>query len=248
MRHMEFSKGEKSYIVTAMDAAGKIPVEVRKRSFFIRWAKFAFAFCVALAGLGLAGFLFFFSLIDDEPDNDVRSADAIVVLTGGEARIPEAIKLLSQGKGRRLLISGVNPTTTRRELVSLNPNTRKWFSCCIDVGRVARDTIGNAEETRAWAESRGFKSLIVVTASYHMPRSLAELRRTLPDADLIAYPVRPGNLRVDAWWSHGGTFRFLAMEYVKFVPAFGRCLMIQIGRNRGVYGGIHQCLNSGGSA
>jgi uncharacterized SAM-binding protein YcdF (DUF218 family) len=241
---MDFSNREKTYIVTGMDAAEKIPVEVKKRARARRWAKLALAMAATVAALGVAGFLFFTTLIDDEPELGVRSADAIVVLTGGEARIPEAIKLLSQGKGRRLLISGVNPTTTRRELASFNPNTKKWFGCCIDVGHDARDTIGNADETRAWVESRGFKSIIVVTASYHMPRSLAELRRALPDAELVAYPVRPPNLHVEEWWSRAGTLRFLAVEYVKFVPAFGRCLVIQIGRKRGVYNGARQCLNA----
>ncbi len=248
MRHMELSKREKAYRVTRMDAAGKVPAQVKKRNVFIRWVKFVLGLGTVVVVLGLAGFLYFLSVIDDEAAPDVHSADGIVVLTGGEARIPEAIKLLSQGKGHRLLISGVNPSTTRGELVSLSPNSRDWFSCCIDVGHAARDTIGNAEETRAWVEQRGFKSLIVVTASYHMPRSIAELRRALPDAELIPYPVKPGNLHVNSWWAHSGTLRFLVMEYVKFVPAFGRCLMIQIGLNRGVYGGARRCLYSGASA
>lgn len=227
-----------------MDSATNIPVQVKKPKRRIYWLKLTAGGGVTIAALALAGFLSFASLVEDAPLDGVRGADAIVVLTGGEARIPEAIKLLSQGKGQRLLISGVNPITTRKELASLAPNSKRWFRCCIDVDQVARDTVGNANETRAWVDKRGFRSLIVVTASYHMPRSLAELRRALPDTEFIPYPVKPGNLRIDAWWSHPSTLQLLAMEYVKFIPAFGRCLTIQIGLNRGFYGGARRCLNA----
>jgi uncharacterized SAM-binding protein YcdF (DUF218 family) len=226
-----------------MNSAMDIPAQVKKPKRRVRWLKWTIAAALAIAGLAVAGFLFFSSLIDDVPVADIRKADAIVVLTGGEARIPEAVRLLSQGKGQRLLISGVNPITTRKELALLTPNSRELFQCCIDVDQVARDTIGNADETRAWTERRNFKSLIVVTASYHMPRSLAELRRALPDTELIPYPVKPSNFRVDQWWAYPGTLQLLATEYVKFVPALGRCLMIQIGLRRGIYGGTRQCLN-----
>ncbi len=206
------------------------------------------ALVLVLFGIAAAGFLFFSRMIQDAPVADIQEADAIVVLTGGEARIPEAVKLLTHGKGKRLLISGVNPITTKRELARLAPNSKGWFNCCIDVDQVARDTIGNANETRAWVARRGFNSLIVVTASYHMPRSLAELRRAMPDTELIAYPVTPGTLRVDAWWTHRATLRFLAWEYAKFVPALARCVMTQIGLRRGLVGGARQCLNASASS
>jgi uncharacterized SAM-binding protein YcdF (DUF218 family) len=241
---MDFSKPEKTYIVKGMEDAGKLPAKIERSSRRRRWLIGGLAAAVGIAALGLAGFVYFSRLINEEPDLPIQAADAIVVLTGGEARIPEAIKLLARGKGRRLLISGVNPITTRKELASLMPNSQGLFRCCVDVDYVARDTIGNATETRNWVDKRGFKSLIVVTASYHMPRSLAELRRALPDTRFIPYPVKPGNLHTEDWWTHTPTLRFLAKEYIKFLPAFGRCLVIQLGLNRGIYGGSRQCLNA----
>ncbi len=231
-----------------MDSATDIPVQVKRPKRIISWLKLTSAAGVLVGVLVLAGFLYFSSLVNGDTPADVRSADAIVVLTGGADRIPEAVKLLSLGKGQRLLISGVNPITKKKELASLSPNNKHWFRCCVDVGHLARDTIGNAEETRAWVEERGFNSLIVVTASYHMPRSLAELRRALPDTDLIAYPVQPSSLRVDAWWKHRGTLELMAWEYAKFVPAFSRCVLIQIGLRRGLYDGTRQCLNVSASS
>ena len=201
---------------------------------------------LAFGGLLLAamlGFLMFRALIRHVPAQDVRRADAIVALTGGEARIPEAVRLLAQGKGRRLLISGVNPTTTRKELSGLAPNNQHLFRCCIDLGREARDTVGNADETSQWMRERRFKSLIVVTADYHMPRSLAELRRALPNVELIPYPVQPRNVHVNAWWAYPGTLQLLLGEYMKFMPAFARCYGAQFRRGQGLTGAWQQCLN-----
>lgn len=192
------------------------------------------------------GFFLFWNLIDFNADPGRARADAIVALTGGEARIPEAVKLLSQGRGRRLLISGVNPSTTRGELAGLTPGNLHLFRCCVDLGREARDTIGNADETSEWVRQRQFKSLIVVTANYHMPRSLAELRRTLPDVALIAYPVQPSNLYLEDWWEHPGTMRLLLTEYVKFVPALGRCMLARIRHGTWPLASARQCLNGAG--
>lgn len=227
-----------------MNRVTESPAQAKRPSRLKRWVRFAFAVGAVFALFALTGFVLFSYLIADAQSTNVERADAIVVLTGGEARIPEAIRLLREGMGERLLISGVNPVTTRGELASLAPNSKRLFRCCIDVGHEARDTPGNADETRDWVRDRGFKSLIVVTASYHMPRSLAELRRALPDIALIPFPVNPSNVHIEQWWSHRGTLRLLASEYVKFVPAFGRCVAIQIGLSRGLYGGARQCLNA----
>jgi uncharacterized SAM-binding protein YcdF (DUF218 family) len=199
--------------------------------------------CV-LAVILVAGFFLFFSLIDDRAAGNPPEADAIVVLTGGPLRISEAVKLLMQGKGERLLISGVYSATTRSELAALTPGDDELFKCCVDIGYDARDTIGNADETSSWAEEYGFKTIIVVTDSFHMPRSLAELRRALPGANLIPFPVRQGNLHLEAPWSYPGTMKLLAREYAKFVPAFARCVVIQLTRSRGIRGSAFDCMNT----
>jgi uncharacterized SAM-binding protein YcdF (DUF218 family) len=238
------SKDAKVRAVRQM-AVSRLSAALRKAGRAGYGLKLAGIALIALAALFGFGFFLFWSLIDYEPIQDVSRADAIVALTGGEARIPQAVKLLAQGKGRRLLISGVNPVTTREELADLAPGNRRLFRCCVDAGREARDTIGNADETSQWVRERQFKSLIVVTSSYHMPRSIAELRRTLPDVRLIPVPVQPRNVHVNAWWLHPGTLQLLLGEYVKFMPAFVRCMSAQIGRGGGAAGSARLCLNSG---
>ena len=110
-------------------------------------------------------------------------------MTGGAQRIGDAIDLLAKGYAKRLLISGVNENTSRDQIARLNPGQRRLFDCCVDLDYRARNTIGNAIETRRWAERNGFDALIVVTSNYHMPRTLVELDHALPNLQKIPYPV-----------------------------------------------------------
>lgn len=148
-------------------------------------------------------------------------ADGIVVFTGGTDRISAAARLLSEGKGRRLLISGVNPATPRRDLEELTPELERLSRCCIDIGRQAEDTVGNARESAEWARGHGFGSLIVVTSAYHLPRSLSELAAAMPEARLIGYAVANPALS-GAWWRDRRTARVLLAEYAKYVASLVR--------------------------
>lgn len=191
---------------------------------FLRWVGILAACCVILF---FAGLILFVNHIDRARPEDNVKADAIVVLTGGDSRVTEAVRLLASGRGRRLLISGVHPETTGTMLRRVNPEGERLFDCCIDLDRNARDTIENADETRRWLAQRRFRSVIVVTSSYHMPRGLVELRRALPELKLIPYPVVPAKLQLEAWWTHPKTFRLLASEFVKYLASVGRCSVVQ---------------------
>jgi uncharacterized SAM-binding protein YcdF (DUF218 family) len=168
------------------------------------------------------GFAVFAESVVRQPAGDPGQADAIVALTGGKDRIDEAVRLLVEGHGTRLLISGVNARTSKQALRVEAPAPPELYDCCIDLGRQARDTIGNATETQAWVAAHGFRSLIIVTSHYHMPRSLAELERVLPGVALMPHVVVTERLHVDRWWRHAGTARVLFREYLKFIPAAAR--------------------------
>ena len=174
---------------------------------------------VAALALGFVWFLHRVPTDEQPPD---RTAEGIVVLTGGALRINDAIELLAAGRGQRLLITGVNPTTHSRELARLTPHYRTLFRCCIDLDHSAQNTIGNAVETRRWARARGFHSLLVVTSAYHMPRAIAELEHELPDVTLIEFPVLTERQRSEPWWSNGATARLVVSEYFKFIAAVVR--------------------------
>jgi uncharacterized SAM-binding protein YcdF (DUF218 family) len=173
----------------------------------------------ALAVLLLAGGFgwFLWSLPADEIVLQ-RDADGIVVLTGGASRITDAIELLAAGRGKRLLISGANRATNSGEISRLNPDYGRIVSCCVDFDR-SLNTLGNAIETKHWAQSRGFHSLIVVTSSYHMPRAIAEIAHQLPDVALLPFPVIADKLHAEPWWAHGPSMKLMLSEYLKYVAA-----------------------------
>ena len=170
----------------------------------------------------VGGFIVFADSIKHYAPRSVERADGIVVLTGGPFRLTAAAGLLTEGLGSRLLISGVNQLTTRDDLFRSSGLPHALFDCCVDIGYSAHDTSGNADEAKAWAALHRFSRLIVVTSSYHMPRSLTELGRALPGIALIPYPVVPRSFRVERWWMHAATIRLLFTEYLKFLPSAAR--------------------------
>ena len=163
-------------------------------------------------------FVLFASVVTRMPAENNPHADGIVVLTGEGRRIAEGARLLDEGRAQRMLISGVFRRTGKKALLEISGLPEDKFDCCVDVGYNALDTVGNANETRAWAASRGYESLIVVTASYHMPRSLAELSLAMPGTELIPHPVVPNNFPPSRWWLHASVTRTLISEYFKFLP------------------------------
>lgn len=176
---------------------------------------------VAAAALG-AGFFAFASALPRAEPKIAQSVDGIVVLTGGASRIVDAVDLLAAGRGKRLLISGVHPTTTSDELIRVNPDFERLLNCCIDLGHQATNTIGNAVETGQWVRDKGIRSLIVVTSAWHMPRALIEIEHEIPGIVLTAYPVVSEKMRDEPWWSDTSTVRLLAVEYVKYVASLVR--------------------------
>ncbi len=174
-----------------------------------------------LAGLFFGGFFQFSSkVIGFETPVDVEPAQGIVVLTGGSARIVKAIKLLEQKKAERLLISGVHHGVSLSAILKNNTISTAVSNCCVDTESVAKNTAGNAFETSKWIEANGYKSLILVTSAYHMPRSLLEFRRTMPDIKLVPFPIKLDALQQKGWWKNPETLRFMISEYSQYVGAW----------------------------
>lgn len=152
-----------------------------------------------------------------EASNAAETADALVVLTGGPNRVATAVTLLRDGRGERLLISGVNPVSPVSDIAAAAGAPESLFECCVDIGSDALDTVGNARETAQWARAGNYSTLILVTSDYHMPRALIEMRSALPEVEIVAHVVS-----APAPWSGAGPARRWLIEYFKFVAVYAR--------------------------
>lgn len=204
--------------------------EIRPQAAPRRRARRGVRVLAAVCGVGLVAFVLGFvqfaqSIAEPPAAQQPAAADGIVVFTGGPDRISGALALLADGVARRLLISGVHPRTTKAALARVESGHDGLFHCCVDLGRTARDTVGNADETAAWARRHGFTSLIIVTSGYHMERSLTELARAMPEAKLIGHAIATPSLDLAHWWREPGAARVLLSEYVKLLAARSRALV-----------------------
>src|SRR6516162_354264 len=178
---------------------------------------------LSCGALWLAGLLWFVT----QPAADSRAAptDAIVVLTGGSLRLQSGFELLREGKGRVLFVSGVNQEVALDDVLRISGNAPDWAPCCVILGHEAENTLGNAQETARWIRSQDFRSLRLVTAWYHMPRSRLEFSRVMPEIDIVAHPVFPEQVKRQHWWAWRGTAALLVSEYDKYLAALVRPLV-----------------------
>lgn len=175
-----------------------------------------------LAALWVAGLFWFAAKIPGDVADPLTETDAIVVLTGGQGRLKAGLALLTQGRGRKLFVSGVHQSVDVAALLRPLGEAPERFICCIDLGHGATDTAGNALETAAWMARQGFRSLRLVTANYHMPRSLAEFRHSMPGVALIANPVFTREFEADEWWRRPATAALVTGEFAKYLVTLTR--------------------------
>lgn len=162
------------------------------------------------------GFLWFLTLVTVKPLPLPAAADGVVALTGGADRIRTAFALLAAGRAPRLLISGVNHETTFTEITRIAGVDPVAYAGRVSLGFSAHSTFGNAHETARWVARYGIRTLIVVTALYHMPRALIEMKRAMPQVRFYPDPVRPPA------WQKGfkpSILRLLLVEYSKWLVA-----------------------------
>ena len=187
---------------------------------------------LVVAAIWASGLLAFAARVDrSTPPPTPAPADGVVALTGAgsNTRIGAAVGLLEDGKARRMLVSGVNREASREDIRTVSRAVRRLYDCCVDLGFDAANTVGNARETQQWAKAMGFDSLIVVTADYHMPRAMLELRGAMPDVELIPYPVATSVLKANRWWRTSGGARLMVMEYSKYLAILGREAVLGLG-------------------
>jgi len=177
----------------------------------------------SLGMLWLAGLVWFAETMPTEIADPDTPTDAIVVLTGGSQRLAAGLDLLAAGRARKLFVSGVHHGVAVGDLLRVTHAVPATVAaCCIVLGHEADSTIGNALETAAWMHKEGFASLRLVTASYHMRRSLFEFERAMPGVRVIAHPVFPERVKLTHWWESRGTAGLVVGEYDKYLGALLR--------------------------
>lgn len=176
------------------------------------------AVVAVLAALWLWGLVGFVAAIPRPADEaGVAHTDAIVVLTGGRGRVEKGLALLAAGEADKLFISGVDRTVDMRTLVDSGAIPPDLSACCVALGHAARNTRENAHETARWMAKEGLSSLRLVTADFHMPRSLVEFEAAMPEARIVPAPVYSEKVHLEAWWRWPGTSGLLIGEYMKYL-------------------------------
>jgi uncharacterized SAM-binding protein YcdF (DUF218 family) len=192
-----------------------------------RWLGVPAAILALLFLLWLGGLTWFARAIPDEVGDPTTATDAIVVLTGGSLRVQSGIALLNAGKAKKLFVSGVHHGTDVPALLRAEHQPPDKAPCCIALGYDADNTLGNAQETAAWMRQEGFHSLRLVTSNYHMPRSLLEFSRAMPEVRIIPHPVFPESVKQERWWAWPGTASLIVAEYQKYLLAWARPVLGQ---------------------
>ena len=161
------------------------------------------------------GFVLFLKLLPTDPKDITTLTDAIVVLTGSKGRVQYGFSLMQQGLAKKLFISGVNPKVKMSELIELQkikpdhptlPQTHLGYN--------AQNTVENASETALWAKQEEVQSIRLVTANYHIWRSMIEFSKSLPGVSIIPHPVDE-----PIQWTRK-QFGLLLTEYHKFLWAW----------------------------
>ena len=189
---------------------------------------------LVLALIWFSGLLAFADRVQNStPDRAPATAQGIVALTGANSneRLATAMGLLEDGYGRRVLVSGVNPMTSRADVRRVSRAVRRLYDCCVDLGFTAADTVGNARETADWATAMRYRQLIIVTADYHMPRAMLELNAMLRGTGVTtqAYAVPTPSLRARHWWRNPAAARLMVVEYCKYLAILAREGLLGLG-------------------
>ena len=185
----------------------------------LRWLRGLAAALLVLALAWGAGLLWFANLLPTKVMDPESRTGAIVVLTGGSDRLTAALDLLAANKADKLFVSGVYRGIDVRQLLDLFQQSPQDLSCCVVLGYEADNTRGNAVETADWIAAEGITSLRLVTATYHMPRSLLEFRRRMPAVEIVPHPIFPEPFKRDDWWLWPGSSSLLVSEYSKYLVA-----------------------------
>ncbi len=121
------------------------------------------------------------------PGGQVPSLEkhAIIVFCGEDVRLSSALHLLQKGNAPALMVSGIDPATWQARAKDLPQNLLDR----ITPDYTAQNTQENAANSTRWLAKNGFEKAVLVTADYHMERSLTLMAACDNRLNLTQYPV-----------------------------------------------------------
>ncbi len=151
-----------------------------------RWLTIA----LVISTLTLGGWLYGREkkLVASEPVSawsEDHRADCAIVLTGGPGRVREGFDLLAQGQVHKLIISGVNPRATLRDIFPQWPYYGTLRAEDVVLERRSATTYGNAQQSLPLVEALRCRSLVLITSHLHMRRAFKTFRQVYPPELLI---------------------------------------------------------------
>ena len=162
-------------------------------------------------------------------------ADAIVVLSGSAClleRTKEAADLYSSNVASRVVLTNDNLQGTWSSAEQRNPFFyERARDNLVLIGvpqqrieviyQPVTSTYDEAQTVRDYAQSQGFKSILVVTSGYHSRRALWTLQRVFKDSNVqVGMQAVETGIQTPSpltWWLHARGWQMVAGEYVKSV-------------------------------
>lgn len=118
-----------------------------------------------------------------EPMNswqEIQMADCGIVLTGAAGRVREGFDLLTRKEIQKLIISGVHPEATLREIMPLWPFYGSLDEKDIVLDRHSTTTYGNAVQAFPLVEALHCRDVLLITSQLHMYRSKKTFEAVFP--------------------------------------------------------------------
>lgn len=157
-----------------------------------------------------------------------KKPQAIIVLTGGKNRIKEGLTLLKKNYADKLLISGVTRDYSKADVIRISGFKGKTERHKLFIDDKATTTIENAKFSKLWLEKHNISSLILVTSTYHMRRSLLEFEVVSPNIHIYPYGINPLKKGVEPWSVSRKMLLLYITEYMKYLGALSKAKLVTL--------------------
>jgi len=157
------------------------------------------------------------------PRPSAHPADAVMVLAGGEGRIPEGYRAWVSGAARELYILGAVQAVPLGRLYPQATRLPPESLSRVHVEGWSENTLENAFSAKAAVEGMGYSSVVLVTSDYHVPRAWIAFRKILPAR--VALSVLP--VRSEGWGSPGAAWRTLRRHFLEGWKYWGYRILLR---------------------